>query len=105
GGDDREGSRVEGGDAEDRPGNPRPPRSDEARERDDLAAPDLEGDVGEHALARQPLDVQHDTARLGGHLREERLHVAADHRPDHRRNRQLVAPLAWDMAATPPYPP
>ena len=38
-------------------------------------------------------------ARLGRHLREERVHVAADHRADDRLDRQLVDRLRQDMAA------
>ena len=41
----------------------RPPGADEAGEGDDLAAADLERDVGEHALAREPVDLQDDAAR------------------------------------------
>ena len=67
-------------------------------EGDDLAAPDVEGDVGEDALARQPLDLEHDAPRLGRHLREQRVHVAADHRPDHRLDRQLADRLRQDVA-------
>ena len=60
------------------------PGADEPGEGDDLAAADVERDVGEDALARQPVDLQDDVARLGRDLREQRVHVAADHRPDHR---------------------
>ena len=51
-------------DAEDRARDLAAARADEARERDDLAAAHVERDVGEDALARQPVDLQHDAARL-----------------------------------------
>ena len=44
-------------DAEDRARHLAAAGADEARERDDLAAAHLERDVGEDALARQPLDL------------------------------------------------
>ena len=66
------------------------PGADEPGERDDLAAAHVERDVGEDALARQPVDLEHDAARLGPHLREQRGHVAADHRADDRLRRQLL---------------
>ena len=52
-------------DPEDRARDLRPPGADEPGERDDLAAPHVERDVGEDALARQPVDLQHDRPRLG----------------------------------------
>ena len=45
---------------------------------------DDEGDVGELALACQAIDLQDDAARLRRDLGEQRIHVAADHGPDHR---------------------
>ena len=82
------------------------PGADESREGDDLAAAHLERDVGEHALARQPVDLQHDVTGVDGQLRKESVHVAADHRADDRLRRQLfdrlrqhVPPVAHDRDA------
>src|SRR5437588_807486 len=86
-------------DPEDRARDLGPAGADEARKGDDLAATHLERDVGEHALARQPLDLQHDPARLGRHRREQRIHVTADHRADDGLDRQLHDLLRQDVAA------
>ena len=59
----------------------------------------VERHVGEDALAREPVDLEHDRPRLGRDLREQRVHVAADHRPDHRLRRQLLDRLRQDVAA------
>ena len=86
-------------DPEDRAGDLRPAGTDETGESDDLAAPHVERDVGEDALPRQPIDLQNDTPRLGRNLREERVHVAADHRADDGLRRQLLDRLRQDVAS------
>ena len=50
-------------DAEDRARHLAAPGADEPGERDDLARPDLEADVEEHALAREPVDLEHRSRR------------------------------------------
>ena len=52
-------------DAEDRAGDLAAARADEPGQRDDLARLDLEGDVEEHALAREPVHLEHRRADLG----------------------------------------
>ena len=49
-------------DAEDRARDLAAPGADQARQRDDLAGAHVEADVEEHALARQPFDVEHRVA-------------------------------------------
>ncbi len=66
-------------DAEDGPGDLRAPGADQARETDDLAVPDVEGDVGEDALAGQPAHAQGDLARLDLLFGVQLVEVAADH--------------------------
>ena len=78
----------------------RPPGADEAREGDDLAAPNLERDVGEDALARQPVDLQDDArpARSGTFGKS-----ASMSRPTIARmidcDRELLDRLRQDVAA------
>jgi len=49
-------------DPEDRPRHLAAPCPDEPRERDDLARANLERDVEEHALSREPIDLKHRRA-------------------------------------------
>ena len=87
-------------DAEDRPRDLAPPGADEPGERDDLAGAHVEGDVREDALARQALDLAaRRVAALGLLLREERVHVAPDHRADDRRGRELLDRLRQHVPA------
>ncbi len=70
---------VEPVDAEDRAGHFTATRPDQTGEAEDLAAPDVEGDVGEHAFARQPAHAEGDLADPGLLLGVELLRIAADH--------------------------
>ena len=92
-------ARVGAVDAEDRAGDLAAARADEARQRDDLARPDLEADVGEDALAGEPVDGQHRAADLGLLLREQRRELAADHAANDLARRQLRRPrVVHDLA-------
>ena len=82
-----------------RPGNLAAPRTDEPCQRDDLAGVNVEGDVGEDALPGQALDLEHRLAALGLLFREERVHVAADHRADDRPGGEFVNRLRPDVPA------
>ena len=71
-------------DAEQRQGDVGAAGADEAREAQHLAAPQLERDVLEHALAGQARDLQQRLARPVIGAGEELGHVAPDHVLDRR---------------------
>ena len=89
-------------DAEQDPGDLRPAGADEPGQPDDLAVPDVEGDVAEDAGPGQALDLEEDLADRRLDLGEER-HAPADHVPDEvggrevgRRRRDDVLAVAED---------
>lgn len=90
-------ARVPAVDAEDGPRHLRAAGADEAGQADDLAAADVEGDIGEDALAGQPAHAQRDLARLDLLLRVQLRQVAADHAAD-----QVVLGHALDRFAGDP---
>ena len=69
-------------------------RADEAGEADDLAAAQLERDVGEEPAAREALGPEDDVADLRLLLREELVERAPDHEPDDLGLRELAPPAA-----------
>src|ERR1039457_5813594 len=69
-------------DAEDGADNLTAAGADETGQGNDLAPPDLERDVVEHAVVAEMRDVEDDLAWLSRGLGEHRVEVAADHRPD-----------------------
>ena len=78
---ERDAAGVAAVDAEDRPRDLGAAGADQPGERDDLARPHVERDVGEDALARQALDLEHglaDASLPRGRARQ----LAADHRAD-----------------------
>ena len=98
---DRERAGVERIDAEDAARDLGAARPDEARETDDLAPAELEGDVREDASPHQPFGLQHDVADLRFLLREEIVERAPHHQADDlavrklgRRTRGDVAPVS-----------
>jgi len=68
-------------DPEDGPRDLAPARADQPRERDDLAAADVERHVDEHALAGEALDLEDHVADVLL-LRDVLRELAADHRAD-----------------------
>ena len=76
-----------------------PARADEAGEADDLAAPKLEGDVGEEAAAGEALGPEDDVSELHLLLREELVERAPDHQPDDLRRGELVGRARLDVTA------
>ena len=78
----RDRARVVPVDAEDRPGHLAAPGADQPGQRDDLAGPDGEGDVGEHALAGEPVHGEQRLARRDLLARRPFGQFPADHRPD-----------------------
>ena len=88
-------------DAEDGPGHLAAPRADQPGQRDDLAAADREGDVVQHALTAEVLDLQHDLAGRRGRLGEQHVEVAADHRPDDLVDGEILDGGRPDEAAVP----
>ena len=83
-------------DAEDRARDLAAARADEARERDDLAAVDVEGDVDEHALAREPRDLEHLLADL--RPRASGTAARARGRPSGARARRCSCPRSCRRA-------
>ena len=65
---------------------------------DHLAGADLEGDVQEHALAREAVDVENDVAGLMG-LCAVLCDVAPDHRADEVAGREALERLGEDELA------
>ena len=76
-----------------------PARADEPGEADDLAAPELERDVGEEAAAREALGPEDDVSELHLLLREELVERAPDHQPDDLRLGELVGRARLDVTA------
>jgi hypothetical protein len=88
------------GHAEERERHVGAPRAHEARHAQDLAPVQVEGDVLEHAVARQPLGLQHDLGRRGaGGLGEVVADLAPDHLGDHPLARHLGHGPGRDVAA------
>ena len=86
-------------DAEQRQGDVGAAGADEAREAQHLAAPQLERDVLEHALAGQARDLQQRLARPVVGAGEELGHVAPDHVLDREARRDLRPRPRRDPAA------
>ena len=90
---------VERVDAEDGASDLGPARAHEAGEADDLAAPELERDVGEEAAAREALGPEDDVSELHLLLREELVERAPDHEPDDLRLGELIGRARLDVTA------
>src|ERR1700754_472832 len=78
----RDRARVVPVNAEDRPRHLAAPRPDQPGQGDDLAGPDGEGDVGEHALTGEPVHGQQRLARCDLLARRPFGQLPADHGPD-----------------------
>jgi hypothetical protein len=78
----RDRARVVPVDAEDRPRHLAAPGPDQPGQGDDLAGPDGEGDVGEHALAGEPVHGEQRLARCDLLARRPFGQLPADHGPD-----------------------